>query len=67
MPVGAAWPPVEPRPEYPFHLGLALRALGRNEEAVRAFEAALALGAEFSELEELQRELKAARSARSPG
>ncbi len=57
----------QPRPEYPFHLGLALRALGRNEEAVRAFEAALALGEDFSELEELQRELKAARSARSPG
>src|SRR5690606_8279206 len=57
------------RPEFHYHLGLALRALGRQGDAAAAFERALALDAEFPHAEEARRELEAARSssASTPG
>jgi tetratricopeptide (TPR) repeat protein len=57
------------RPEFHYHLGLALRALGREGEAVAAFERALALDANFPDAEQARRELEAARSslASTPG
>jgi tetratricopeptide (TPR) repeat protein len=39
---------------YHHHLGLALRELGRTDEAVRAFESALAADPEFSKQDEAQ-------------
>jgi tetratricopeptide (TPR) repeat protein len=50
-------------PDYPYHLGLALRALGRNEEAVAAFEKALALDPNFQDAQSARQELDAARTA----
>jgi tetratricopeptide (TPR) repeat protein len=57
------------RPEFHYHLGLALRALGRQGEAITAFERALALDADFPDAEQARRELEAARSslASTPG
>lgn len=49
-------------PDYSYHLGLALRALGRNEEAAAAFEKALA-GPGFQDADSARQELEAARSA----
>jgi tetratricopeptide (TPR) repeat protein len=46
-------------PSYQYHLGLALRALGRDAEAARAFEQALGHGADFPEAEEARRLLEA--------
>jgi tetratricopeptide (TPR) repeat protein len=46
-----------------YHQGLALRALGRHEEAVAALEAALAQGADFPDSDDAKKELEAARSA----
>jgi tetratricopeptide (TPR) repeat protein len=55
------------RPEFHFHLGLALRALDRQADAAAAFEKALSLGA-FPEADQARRELEAARAASaSPG
>jgi tetratricopeptide (TPR) repeat protein len=55
------------RPEYHYHAGLALLALGRKDEAVAAFERALALGS-FPELEDAKRQLEAAKAGTSgPG
>ena len=47
-------------PSFRYHLGLALRALGRDAEAVNAFETALAAG-EFREADDARRQLEAAR------
>jgi tetratricopeptide (TPR) repeat protein len=56
------------RPEYHYHLGLALKALGRSEEATAAFERALALDAKFADAEDARRQLEAAKSGASgPG
>jgi len=47
-------------PTYHYHLGLALRDLGREDQAIAAFEQALERGA-FPEAESARRELEAAR------
>jgi tetratricopeptide (TPR) repeat protein len=59
----------ESRPEFQYHLGLALRALGRPGDAAAAFERALAIDANFPHAEDARRELEAARSslASQPG
>jgi len=55
------------RPEYHYHAGLALLALGRKDEAVAAFERALTLGS-FPDLEDAKRQLEAAKAGASgPG
>lgn len=54
-------------PEVHYHLGLALRALGREPEAAAAFEEVLRLDANFSEVEAVRRELEGARAASSAG
>lgn len=46
-----------------YHRGLALRRLGRREEAIRAFEAALALDGRFPEADAVRRALADARKA----
>jgi tetratricopeptide (TPR) repeat protein len=46
---------------YQYHLGLALRALGRESQAIAAFEQALGRGA-FPEADSARRELEAARA-----
>ncbi len=46
-----------------YHLGLALREVGRHDEAVDAFEAALALDPAFAEAEALRAALEASRAA----
>jgi predicted Zn-dependent protease len=48
-----------------YHLGLALKALGRDAEATQAFERALASAVEFPEAEDTRRELVALREARA--
>jgi tetratricopeptide (TPR) repeat protein len=48
-------------PTYHYHVGLALRALGREAQAIAAFEQALGNG-EFPEAESARRELEAARA-----
>lgn len=53
------------RPEYHYHAGLALQAMARNDDAVAAFERALALGS-FAEAEDAQRQLEAAKAG-APG
>ena len=55
------------RPEYHYHLGLALKALGRNDEAAVAFERALQLDAKFANADDARRELEAAKTAAAPG
>jgi tetratricopeptide (TPR) repeat protein len=57
------------RPEYHHHMGLALKALGRNDEAVVAFARALQLDATFENADEARRELEATRAvtASEPG
>lgn len=52
--------PEEAQPSFQYHLGLAFLALGREGDATRAFERALALG-DFPEAEEARRQLEAAR------
>ena len=56
-----------PNPSFEYHLGLALRALGREGEAVQSFERALEQG-DFPEADEARRQLEAARhfEAESP-
>jgi tetratricopeptide (TPR) repeat protein len=55
------------RPEYHYHLGLALKALGRNDEAAVAFERALQLDAKFANADDTRRELEAAKTAAASG
>jgi tetratricopeptide (TPR) repeat protein len=55
------------RPEYHYHLGLALKALGRNDEAAVALERALQLDAKFANADDAQRELEAAKTAAASG
>jgi tetratricopeptide (TPR) repeat protein len=50
-------------PTVNYHLGLALRALGRQEEALGAFERALALDADFAEAEDARVQIEAVKSA----
>ncbi len=49
-----------------YHLGLALRALGREAEAAQEFEKALAVDPNFPDAEAARRELEAARAAEKP-
>jgi predicted Zn-dependent protease len=51
-------------PSFRYHLGLALEAMGHEEDAARAFEKALAQG-EFAEAEDARRRLEAARNPES--
>lgn len=51
------------RPLFHHHMGLALRALGRQGEAATAFARALELDAGFPEADEARREMEAAKSA----
>jgi len=55
------------RPEYHYHLGLALKALGRNDEAAVALERALQLDAKFANADDARRELEAAKTAAASG
>ena len=52
-----------PRPEYFYHLGLSLRALGKDADAAAAFEKALGLDASFPQADQARRELEAAKSS----
>ena len=45
-------------PLYSYHLGLALRSLGQNEEAVEAFEAALRIDGDFSEAAKVRQQIE---------
>jgi tetratricopeptide (TPR) repeat protein len=51
-------------PGFRYHLGLALEAMGHEEEAARAYEEALSQG-EFAEAEDARRRLEAARNPES--
>ena len=55
------------RPEYHYHLGLALKGLGRNDEAAVALERALRLDAKFANADDARRELEAAKTAAAAG
>jgi len=55
------------RPEYHYHMGLALQALGRNPEAVSSFERALALDTKFGEADDARRQLEAAKAGGASG
>lgn len=57
------------QPLFHHHMGLALRALGRQGDAAAAFARALELDAAFPQADEARREMEAARSAAatSPG
>jgi tetratricopeptide (TPR) repeat protein len=55
------------RPEYHYHMGLALQALGRGSEAATAFEKALALDGKFADAEDARRQLEAAKTAGASG
>jgi tetratricopeptide (TPR) repeat protein len=55
------------RPEYHYHMGLALKSLGRNDEAAPAFERALALDEKFGNADDARRELEAAKTAAASG
>jgi tetratricopeptide (TPR) repeat protein len=50
-------------PTVSYHLGLALRALGRGEEAVMAFEKALAMDSGFPEADDARIQIEAVRSS----
>ena len=52
-----------PRADFHYHLGLALRALGKDADAAAAFESALKLDASFAHAEEARRELEAAKTS----
>ena len=58
---------VPDRPEYHYHQGLALQALGRGSEAAAAFEAALALDGKFANADDARRQLEATKSAAASG
>jgi tetratricopeptide (TPR) repeat protein len=49
-----------------YHLGLTLHAMDRNQEAVAAFEKALALDSDFPEAVDARRQLEEARRS-EPG
>lgn len=55
------------RPEYHYHMGLALKSLGRNDEAAPAFERALKLDDKFSNADDARRQLEAAKTATASG
>jgi tetratricopeptide (TPR) repeat protein len=55
------------RPEYHYHLGLALKSLGRNDEATVALERALQLDAKFGNADDARRELEAAKASAASG
>jgi tetratricopeptide (TPR) repeat protein len=55
------------RPDYHYHAGLALQALGRNAEAAQSYERALALDANFGDAADARRQLEAARAAGAAG
>jgi tetratricopeptide (TPR) repeat protein len=57
--------PGEREPTLRYHLGLALDALHRNEEAADAFEKALAIDSDFPDAADARRRLEAARGPRS--
>ena len=59
-----AQPGVESSPSIRYHLGLALAAAGRNEEAADAFEKALASKTAFPEAADARQALERARAAR---
>jgi tetratricopeptide (TPR) repeat protein len=50
-------------PTVSYHLGLALRALGRDEEALAAFEKALAGDADFAEAEDARLQIEAVKGS----
>jgi tetratricopeptide (TPR) repeat protein len=52
----------KPAPTFYYHLGLALRSLDRDKEAVRAFETALGTNERFPEAADAQRALEETRS-----
>jgi tetratricopeptide (TPR) repeat protein len=52
----------QPQAVFQYHLGLVLRALGRNAEAAEAFERALAIDRNFADAGAAQKELEAARA-----
>jgi tetratricopeptide (TPR) repeat protein len=52
-------------PTFQYHMGLALKALDRSDEAAQAFERALAAAVEFPEAEQTRSELSALRQARA--
>jgi tetratricopeptide (TPR) repeat protein len=54
-------------PIYPYHLGLVLQALGRNDEAARAFERALANAEGFPEADDARRRLESVLATSAPG
>jgi tetratricopeptide (TPR) repeat protein len=54
------------RPEYHYHMGLALQALGRAGEAAPAFERALALDGQFAGADDARRQLEAAKAGGGP-
>ena len=53
----------QPQAVFQYHLGLALRSLGRNDEAVAAFQQALSIDPNFPDAGEAKKELEAARTA----
>jgi tetratricopeptide (TPR) repeat protein len=55
----------QPSPSIQYHLGLALAAAGRSQEAVEAFEKALAAGTTFPEADAARNELERARATGS--
>lgn len=55
-----------PRPDFHYHLGLALAAANRPDEASAAFDAALALDPEFGEAAQAKRDLEKAQAAAGP-
>lgn len=57
----------QPQAVFQYHMGLALRALGRNEEATAAFERALAIDPNFSDAPNARKELEAARAGSQAG
>jgi tetratricopeptide (TPR) repeat protein len=55
------------RPEYHYHMGLALKALGRNDEAAPAFERALKLDDKFVNADDARRQLEATKTSATAG
>ena len=50
-------------PTVNYHLGLALRALGRSEDALNAFEKALSLDPKFAEAEDARQQIEAVKNS----
>ncbi len=61
--VELAGPAASSQPEFHYHLGLTLKELGRNEEAAKALETALAAGVPFEESETAKTALANLRAA----